>query len=137
MSVERETKPRILVVDDEPRILRFVSLSLHALEFDVLVASGGQQALQMAESEKPDIMVLDVFMPDMDGLEVLQRLREIERDKKCQHMPVIVCSARSSVAEQAFKLGATDFINKPFMPEELADKVIAATGNGHKSGQSL
>jgi len=133
MNVELKTKPRILVVDDEPRILRFVRLSLHALDFDVLVASGGQQALQIAESERPDIMVLDVFMPDMDGLEVLQKLRAIERDKNFRRMPVIVCSARSSVAERAFKLGATDFISKPFMPEELANKIFAAAGNGHKN----
>ncbi len=129
MKTVSETKPCILIVDDEPRILRFVRLSLHALGFQVISASGGEQALQMVESEKPDVMVLDVFMPEMDGFEVLQKLRATENVKKCRHMPVIVFSARTSIAEQALRLGATDFIGKPFMPEELASKILAATSS--------
>lgn len=126
MDVVSNGKLRILVVDDEPRILRFVRLSLHALGFEVLMASGGEEALQMVASEKPDVMVLDVFMPDMDGFEVLQRLRSMENTNR-RRTPVIVFSARSSIADRALRLGAADFIGKPFMPDELVGKIMAAT----------
>jgi len=119
------SKTRVLVVDDEPRILRFVSLSLRACGFDVLVASGGEEALQVSNSECPDIMILDVFMPGLDGFGVLQKLHDREIATGSSHLPVIVFSARSSVAEQALSLGASDFISKPFLPEELAEKIRA------------
>ncbi|OGO36997.1 MAG: hypothetical protein A2147_00255 [Chloroflexi bacterium RBG_16_57_8] len=130
MSAGNGTKPRILVVDDEPRILRFVRLSLHALGFEVLMASGGEEALKLAEAENPDVMILDVFMPGMDGFEVLQRRRAFEDLKACPRMPVIIFSARSSIADQAFKLGANDFISKPFLPEELAEKIRSVAVGG-------
>ncbi len=114
---------RILVVDDEPRILKFVSLSLKACGFDVLVASGGEEALQIAESESPDLMILDIFMPGLDGFGVLQKLRDREQVTGSAHLPVIVSSARGSVAEQAIGLGANDFLLKPFLPEVLAEKI--------------
>ncbi len=114
-----------MVVDDEPRITRFVRLSLSSQGFDVLVASHGEEGLQIAASEKPDLMILDIFMPGIDGFGVLQKLRAGERSNGC-HLPVIVFSARASVAEEAMKLGATDFISKPFIPEEMADKIRTA-----------
>jgi two-component system OmpR family response regulator len=92
-------KTRVLVVDDEPRILKFVSLSLKACGFEVLVASGGEEALQIYDAERLDLMILDVFMPGLDGFGVLQKLREQERITGSPHLPVIVFSARSSVAE--------------------------------------
>jgi two-component system KDP operon response regulator KdpE len=117
------TRTRILVVDDEPRILRFVGLSLHAFGFEVLSASSGEEALNLAEAEKPDVMVLDIFMPGMDGLEVLQRRRAFEALNSCPQLPVIVFSARGSLAPQAYELGASDFLTKPFAPEELAQRI--------------
>jgi DNA-binding response OmpR family regulator len=113
-------------VDDEPRILRFVRLSLSASGYDVLVASGGEEALHMAASEKPDLMILDIFMPGLDGFAVLQKLRDREATTGCNRLPVIVFSARSSVSEQAMSLGASDFITKPFLPDELAEKIRTA-----------
>jgi two-component system KDP operon response regulator KdpE len=133
MGAGNGTKPRILVVDDEPRILRFVRLSLHALGFEVLMASTGEEALKLAEAEEPDVMVLDIFMPGMDGLEVLQRRRSFEVLHSHRKLPVIVFSARSSVADQAFKLGASDFISKPFLPEELAEKIRGLAGTHNHS----
>lgn len=114
---------RILVVDDEPRILRFVRLSLGSLGFDVVTASGGEDALKIISAERPELIILDIFMPGMDGFAVLQRLRDLEQIQDIPHIPVIVFSARNSVAEQAFNLGASDFISKPFLPEEMAEKV--------------
>ncbi len=126
MDSSNGSKTRVLVVDDEPRILRFVSLSLNAYGFEVLVASGGEEALRISASESPDLMILDVFMPGLDGFGVLQKLREREQTVGSAHLPVIVFSARSSVAEQALNLGAIDFISKPFLPEQLAEKIKAA-----------
>jgi len=120
-----ESKLRVLVVDDEPRITRFVRLSLTSQGFEVLVASSGEEGLRMAAAEKPDLMILDIFMPGIDGFGVLQKLRASEENNG-SHLPVIVFSARASVAEEATRLGATDFISKPFVPEEMAEKIRAA-----------
>jgi two-component system KDP operon response regulator KdpE len=125
-------KKLVLVVDDEPRILRFVSLSLSSLGFTVIKASTGEEGLQMVASERPDAMILDIFMPGLDGFDVLRRLRTSEDKEGRHHLPVIVFSARSSAAEQAFALGATDFISKPFLPEEIAEKLEAALD--HRNG---
>jgi DNA-binding response OmpR family regulator len=114
---------RILVVDDEPRILRFIRLSLSSQGFDVITASGGEDALKMITDERPDLMVLDIFMPGLDGFAVLERLRKLEENEDLAHLPVIVVSARNSVAEQAFNLGANDFIAKPFLLEDMTEKI--------------
>ena len=119
---------RILVVDDEPKILRFVRLMLHTFGFEVLLASGGEQALKMAEEEHPDLMILDIFMPDPDGFEVLRRRRSLEEKTACAQLPIIAFSAHNSIAGQALELGANDFIGKPFLPEELARKVKGLVG---------
>lgn len=118
-----EKKRRILVVDDEPRILRFVKLNLCCCGFDVITASDGENALSIINSEKPDLMILDIFMPGLDGFGVLKRLRKLEDDQGSPHMPVIVFSARSSVSSKALSVGANDFIAKPFQPDEMAEKI--------------
>jgi len=114
---------RILVVDDEPRILRFVRLNLCSCGFEVITASDGDDALSIINSEKPDLMILDIFMPGLDGFGVLKKLREREDNFGCPHLPVIVFSARSAVCSKAMNLGADDFIAKPFQPEEMAEKI--------------
>jgi two-component system, OmpR family, response regulator len=114
---------RILVVDDEPRILRFVRLNLCSCGFEVITASDGDGALSIINSEKPDLMILDIFMPGLDGFGVLKKLREREENSGCPHLPVIVFSARSAVSSKAINLGADDFIAKPFQPEEMAEKI--------------
>jgi DNA-binding response OmpR family regulator len=113
----------VLVVDDEPRILRFIKLNLNSQGYDVLTASGGDTALRIINSQRPDLMILDIFMPGLDGFAVLQQLRQIEKNEGLNRLPVIVISARSSVAEQAFNLGANDFIVKPFLPEDMMEKI--------------
>jgi|WetSurMetagenome_2_1015567.scaffolds.fasta_scaffold332182_1 DNA-binding response OmpR family regulator len=113
----------VLVVDDEPRILRFIKLNLNSKGFEVLTASGGDTALRIITSQRPDLMILDIFMPGLDGFAVLQQLRQTEKNEGLDRLPVIVISARSSVAEQAFNLGANDFIVKPFLPEDMMEKI--------------
>ena len=112
-------KKRILVVDDEPGILRFVRTCLSLAGYEVLTASDGNEALQMAKAEKPDLLLLDVFMVPISGFDVLVELR------KFSQTPVIVFTARSSIVDRALKWGANDSIAKPFHPEEMLTKVKA------------
>lgn len=117
-----ETKKRVLVVDDEAGILRFVTACLGMAGYEVITATNGEEALRLAQSEKPDIMLLDVFMVPMSGFDVLERLRTFSQ------VPVIVFTARSLVVEQALKCGANDSIGKPFRPEELLRKIREVLG---------
>jgi two-component system KDP operon response regulator KdpE len=106
-------KQRVLVVDDDPRIIRFIRASLMAHGYDVLTAINGEEALEVVKMNTPDIMLLDIRLPVKDGFEVLQELRTFSS------MPVIAFSANSSVSKQARSLGANDFISKPFTPDEM------------------
>jgi diguanylate cyclase (GGDEF)-like protein len=113
---------RILVVDDDPDILQFVRLNLELDGFTVELAGGGKEALEKAAASPPDLMLLDVMMPEIDGLTVLRRLRS---DPGTSSIPVIVLTARS-LAEDRVKgldLGADDYITKPFDLEELIARV--------------
>ncbi len=113
---------RILVVDDDPDILQFVRLNLELDGFEVDLAGGGKQALEQAAATPPDLMLLDIMMPEIDGLTVLRRLRN---DPSTSSIPVIVLTARS-LAEDRVKgldLGADDYITKPFDLEELIARV--------------
>ncbi len=112
-----KTKKRVLVVDDEAAICRIVGIGLRVLGYDVITSGSGEEGLGLIESEKPDIMLLDVFMPGMDGFEVLKKLRETSK------LAVIVFSAHNSSCEEAMRLGANDFIAKPFTPEQVARKI--------------
>jgi two-component system KDP operon response regulator KdpE len=107
----------VLVVEDEPRILRFLSISLRASGYNIITAIRGDQVIDLVKSEKPDIIVLDVFLPGVDGFEVLKELRTFSR------LPVIVMSARDSLGPEALALGATEFMAKPFRPEQLIRKM--------------
>ncbi|MDO8578716.1 MAG: response regulator [Dehalococcoidales bacterium] len=117
---DEKKRKRVLVVDDETAILRIIDTSLRLMGYDVITAGSGKDALKLCETEKPDIMLLDIFMPGMDGLEVLEILRQKSK------MPVIILSANSSSREIALRLGADDFVAKPFTPEQLEKKVSAA-----------
>lgn len=115
---------KILAVDDEQSIRKLVSVTLQGRGFDVATAVDGQDALDKALSEKPDLIVLDVMMPKMDGWEVRRRLRE---DEKTKHIPIIFLSAAGQFESQLHGLesGFEDYLTKPFTPSELADLVSA------------
>ena len=115
------TQPLVLVADDEPRITRLVAMSLADDGFNVVSALGGEEALRKAEESKPDIVLLDIVMPDIDGFEVMRRLRET------RPVPVILLTAKGSSADRArgLDLGADDYLAKPFHPDELAARVRA------------
>jgi two-component system, OmpR family, KDP operon response regulator KdpE len=112
-----ETKKRILVVDDEPGILRFIKIGLSLAGYDVITATNGEEGLKLADSAKPDLMLLDILMVPMSGFEVLVKLREFS------NMPVIVFTARNDIGDKAIKEGANAFISKPFAPEQLVRKI--------------
>jgi two-component system KDP operon response regulator KdpE len=113
---------RVLVVDDEPQILRFLRASLAASGFEVIEAETGAAALKRAAADAPEIVVLDLGLPDMDGKDVIKSLRE------WSEIPIIVLSARSREAEkiEALDLGADDYVNKPFGIGELLARLRAA-----------
>lgn len=113
---------RILIVDDEPQILRFLKPSLTAAGYDVIAASTGKEALAAAATRSPDLILLDLGLPDMDGKEVIRELRSWSR------MPILVLSARDREAEkiEALDLGADDYVNKPFGIGELTARMRAA-----------
>jgi two-component system KDP operon response regulator KdpE len=114
-------QPLVLVADDEPRITKLVALTLHDEGFRVITASGGEEALRKAEEMRPDIVLLDIVMPDLDGIEVMKQLRE------WRPVPVILLTAKGATADKAkgLDLGADDYIAKPFHPDELAARVRA------------
>ena len=115
---------KILVVDDEPMVIRMVTDALTARGFTVISAPNGYEGLIAARGEKPDLILLDVVMPDLDGHEVLTRLRKDERTKA---IPVIHLSAVGDFDKQlkAMEDGSADYITKPIKPAELADRVEA------------
>jgi len=111
----------ILVVDDEPEIVRLVRAYLEEAGFRVVTASDGQEALYVARHEKPDLVVLDVLMPRMDGLEFTRRIRS-ERN-----IPIVMLTARAEEADRiiGLELGADDYVTKPFSPREVVARVRA------------
>jgi two-component system, OmpR family, KDP operon response regulator KdpE len=121
-----KSKIRILVVDDDARIRRFVCLNLTLSGYGVCEATSGEEAVTLLESEKPDIMLLDMLMPVMDGFQVLKRLRPASA------LPIIAFSAHVFAGEEALALGANDFLSKPFNPDELLDKIDKLLNSGRR-----
>ncbi len=117
--MENSERKHLLIVDDEQGILKFLKLKLEIAGFRVDMCSSGQEALDIISKNQPHLMLLDIFMPGMDGFEVLKELRKNYR------LPVIVLSARSSIAEQALNMGASDFIAKPFNPDVVVKRIKA------------
>jgi two-component system KDP operon response regulator KdpE len=113
---------RVLIVDDEPQILRFLRTSLSANGYEVVEATNGAEALRHAVADAPDVIVLDLGLPDMDGKDVIRALRD------GSETPIIVLSARAREAEkiESLDLGADDYVNKPFGIGELLARVRAA-----------
>jgi two-component system KDP operon response regulator KdpE len=117
------TRPaRILLVDDEVSIQRTMTLLLRSRGYEVEVAATGRDALAVMEGEQPDLIVLDLGLPDLDGLDVCRRVRERSE------VPIVVLSARGAETDKvaALDLGADDYVTKPFGPEELLARVRAA-----------
>jgi two-component system KDP operon response regulator KdpE len=115
------TEKLILVVDDESRMIRFVRMNLELEGFQVAEAGSGMEALEKIRDELPDLVLLDVMMPEMDGFETLGRLREIST------VPVIMLTVKGDEVDRirGLELGADDYVTKPFSPRELASRIRA------------
>jgi two-component system KDP operon response regulator KdpE len=113
---------RVLVVDDEPQIRRFLRAALTSHGYELSEADGGEAAIKLAATEAPDVIILDLGLPDISGVEVIRRLREWSKT------PIVVLSARSQEHDkvEAFDLGADDYVTKPFGMGELLARLRAA-----------
>ncbi len=124
---------RILVVDDEERMVRFIRLNLEHDGFRVLTAYNGMQAVNKVRSDLPDLILLDVMMPDMDGFEVLRIVRETS------NVPVIMLTAKGDEDDRVrgLELGADDYVTKPFSPRELVSRVKAVLRRTEPAASTL
>jgi two-component system, OmpR family, alkaline phosphatase synthesis response regulator PhoP len=120
-------KGRILVVDDEIYIVHILDFSLGMEGYEVITALDGEQALEKARADKPDLIVLDIMMPKLDGYETCKILKA-EPDTK--DIPVILLSAKGRNVDQkiGFEVGADDYITKPFSPRKLVERINAILG---------
>ena len=114
-------KFRVLVVDDDPRILKFLEIRLKASGYEVLTAKNGSEALEQVKAEEPDLLILDVLMPGIDGFETLKQVRLLSS------LPVIILSAKEANTDKVkgLELGADDYLAKPFSPDELLARIEA------------
>jgi DNA-binding response OmpR family regulator len=124
---------RILVVDDEERMVRFIRLNLEHDGFQVSEAFNGKEAIQKIRDVTPDLILLDVMMPDLDGFEVLETVREVSQ------VPVIMLTAKGEEDDRVrgLELGADDYVTKPFSPRELVSRVKAVLRRTESASGSM
>jgi two-component system KDP operon response regulator KdpE len=126
------TAPRVLVIDDEAQIRRFLDIGLRAEGYQVLLAATGQEGLALAVTQTPDVIVLDIGLPDMEGHDVLREIRT------WSEVPVLMLSVRDSESEKVRALdhGANDYVTKPFGIQELMARLRVLLRQGAKGGQA-
>ena len=127
-----KAKARVLVVDDEPRYIQVAMVNLELRGYQVLTANDGQTALSLAISSEPDLVLLDVRMPGLDGYQVCQRIREFSR------VPIIMLTALAEDRDKVkgLDVGADDYVTKPFSIPELLARVRAALRRAEGSGDA-
>ena len=120
-------KGKILVVDDEIYIVHILDFSLGMEGYEVITALDGEQAVEKARAEHPDLVILDVMMPKLDGYETC---RILKADETTRHIPIILLSAKGRTADQkiGYDLGADDYITKPFSPRKLVERINSLLG---------
>ena len=114
----------VLVVDDEPRIGKVLRVKLGLAGYDVITTTSGAEAIDLVKTREPDIMLLDVMMPDVTGMDVLDRVRSFSQ------VPVIVFTGSPDIARFAREFGADDCIAKPFDPDVLVEKIGSILNSG-------
>ena len=130
MTAATSAGPKVLVVDDEPQIRRFLRASLQSHDYVVVEAENGKEAVRVCTVQKPDLLILDLGLPDMDGLDVIKLVREWSQ------IPIIVLSIRSDDIDkiEALDRGANDYVTKPFSMGELLARMRAALRQGRGDG---
>lgn len=129
------TTCRILVVDDEPKIAQIVQAYLERQGYHVVVAGDGQHAMSLVQRVRPDLIILDVMLPEMSGWDVC---RQVRRDQRTADIPIIMLTARDDIADRivGLELGADDYVVKPFDPRELVARVRAVLRRAVDRGQA-
>ena len=122
---------RILIADDEHNIRHILDFSLNVEGFDVLTAQDGEEALMLAASESPDLIIMDVMMPGCGGIEAC---RQLKQDPRTRAIPVVLLTARSSRddREAGLAAGAVEYVTKPFSPQKVIDLVQSILGAVHE-----
>ena len=128
-------KPKILVVDDEPEAVELVEFNLRQAGFDVVTAADGAEALKRARAAAPSLVVLDLMLPELDGLEVCKILR---RDAATKALPIIMVTAKAAEIDRVLglELGADDYVTKPFSPRELVLRVKKLLDRGRPAEET-
>lgn len=117
---------KILIVDDEPDVLKILSLRLEKSGYEIIGGRDGREALDLARQIIPDLIILDIYLPDIDGDDLAEAMKN---DDKLKHIPIILISATAtSVAQRAKKCGANGCITKPFEPEKLIGMIKQILG---------
>jgi two-component system KDP operon response regulator KdpE len=131
MAESKTSRRTVLVVDDEPRMIHFIRLNLEHDGFHVTEATSGAEALDVMRDTLPDLILLDVMMPDLDGFETLQLIREIS------NVPIIMLTAKGEEDDRVrgLELGADDYVTKPFSPRELVSRVRAVLRRTEMPGE--
>ena len=136
--VDANGDPRgsLLVVDDEPTITDVLSRYLERAGYETRVAADGPQALELAGDRRPDLVILDLMLPGLDGLEVMRRLRALDEGSLRPRVPIILLTARGEETDRVagLRLGADDYVVKPFSPNELVARVDAVLRRAEPSG---
>lgn len=132
----KEYQPRILIVDDEDDILEFISYNLRKQDYAVFTSTNGKDALKMARQEKPDLILLDIMMPEMDGIEVCKQLRE---DDRFNGTIIAFLTARHEdfIHSNSLDVGGDDFITKPIKPSVLVSRIKALLRRSHQLRQKM
>lgn len=125
MKKVTSSKKRVLIVDDEPQIGKIFGIKLTLSGYDVLSTTSGAEAIELVRTQEFDVMLLDILMPDVTGLDVLDEVRTFSQ------IPIVVFTARPDIAEVAKRFGANDFIAKPLLPEALVEKIRTVLGDTH------
>jgi two-component system, OmpR family, response regulator len=136
VSAVPQRKPRVLVVDDEEHITELLAMGLGYNGFDVERQSSGRGALSAIDAHRPDLIVLDVMLPDLDGFEVARRLRQAEGAGTS--VPVIFLTAKDTTQDkvEGLRLGSDDYVTKPFSIEELIERVKAVLRRSSGAGRA-
>ena len=122
----------VLVIDDDPVIVKLLRVNFELEGFNVISASDGLEGVEKARKERPDVVISDIMMPTMNGLELVSTLKS---DPVTADLPVLLLSAKAQMADvqRGFELGADDYVTKPVDPIELIDKVTALAAAGRRS----
>ena len=130
------TTPKILVIDDEQKVLDLIGFRLHLLGYRMIAATNGEDGLALAESEQPDLIILDITMPGLDGLTVCGRLKKSDATA---NIPILMLTARCDVEDvnKAMTVGADDYIVKPYDPTVLQTKIRLALSGGAAASSDI